>query len=223
MMKKQGGFSLIEMAIVLVVVGLLLGGALIPLSIQVEKKDRDITINQLSDMREALIGFALTNGYLPCPDTDGDGLMNRAATCAASEGGFPWVDLGVGAQDAWGQPFTYRVTAEFADTTPGAFGATCTPPLPPFNSFSLCSDGDITVLDASGGNFVATGIPAIIISHGKNWALTTSLDEAENTNGDATLVDTNYSNNNASTFDDLVIWISPNILKSKMLSAGITL
>ena len=70
---RQRGFSLLEMAIVLLVIGLLLGGALIPLSVQMEKRDRDSTRQQLLDMREALIGYALVNGRLPCPDTDGDG------------------------------------------------------------------------------------------------------------------------------------------------------
>jgi prepilin-type N-terminal cleavage/methylation domain-containing protein len=216
--KRHCGFSLLEMAIVLVVIGLLLGGALIPLSVQMEKRDRDSTRQQLLDMREALIGYALVNGRLPCPDTDGDGVMDIATTCASSEGNYPWVDLGVGKHDAWGQPFTYRVTASFADTNDGT-GCTASPSAG--LSFSLCSQGDITVLDADGGSFVATSIPAIVVSHGKNWALSTSADEAANTNADATLVDRVYSSNDTATFDDLVAWVAPNILKSKMLSAGV--
>ena len=58
------------------------------------------------------------------------------------------------------------------------------------------------------------------LSHGKNWALSSSLDETENTNADATLVDRVYSSNDTAAFDDLVVWVAPNILKSKMLSAG---
>jgi prepilin-type N-terminal cleavage/methylation domain-containing protein len=214
---RHSGFSLLEMAIVLVVIGLLLGGALVPLSVQMEKRDRDATRQQLVDMRQALIGYALVNGRLPCPDTDGDGVMDIATTCTSSEGNYPWVDLGVGRLDAWGQPFTYRVTASFADTNDGT-GCAASPSAG--LSFSLCSQGDITVLDADGGNFVATSIPAIVISHGKNWALSSSADEAANTDADATLVDRVYSNNSTATFDDLVVWVAPNILKSKMLTAG---
>ena len=69
----QNGFTLLEMAIVLVVLGLILGGILMPLSTQMEKQDRDETQRILEDIRDALIGFAMTNGRLPCPDTDGDG------------------------------------------------------------------------------------------------------------------------------------------------------
>jgi len=216
-MKVQSGFSLIEMAIVLVVVGLLLGGSLIPLSIQMEKKDRDATQKQLVNMREALIGFALTNGRLPCPDTDGDGLMDGVATCVDIEGGFPWVDLGLGKQDAWGQPFTYRVTSNFADSADGTSCSASTPGV----SFSLCSTGDITVFDGAAGNFVAINLPAIVLSQGKNWALSTSSHEAENTDGDTDFVARGYSNNTSSTFDDLLIWVPPNVLKSNMVSAGL--
>ncbi len=216
-MKAQSGFSLLEMAVVLVVVGLLLGGSLIPLSVQMEKKDRDATKKQLVHMREALIGFALTNGRLPCPDTDGDGLRDGVATCANAEGGFPWVDMGLGKLDAWGQPFTYRVTSSFADS---ADETSCSPSTAGV-SFSLCSTGDITVLDGAGGGSVAISLPAIILSHGKNWALTTSLDEAENSDGDLDFVDRVYSDIPGSGFDDLLIWLPPNILKNTMLTGGL--
>jgi len=212
----QRGFSLLEMAMVLVVVGLLLGGSLIPLSIQMEKQDRDATQQQLQDIRDALIGFALTNGRLPCPDTDNDGQMNGVSTCTSALGVIPWADLGVGQQDAWGQPFTYRVSSDFADNTDGT---ACSSPATIGVSFSLCSAGDISVLDAVGGNPVALTLPAIVLSHGKNWAATTGTDEAENSDTDAVYVDRSYSNNTGSPFDDLIVWVPPGILKNKMLTA----
>ena len=213
----QGGFTLLEIAIVMVVLGLLLGGAMLPLSIQMEKMDRDATHRQLTDIRDALMGFALVNGRLPCPDTDSDGLADGLPACSAVEGGLPWSDLGLGRQDAWGRPFTYRVSADFADQVDGT--ACLTPTLGV--SFSLCSLGDISILDADGGNPVASALPAVIISHGKNWAEVAGLDELENTDGDAILVDRFYSKNSDSTFDDLVIWLPPNILMNNMVSAGL--
>jgi len=211
----QSGFTLLEMAMVMVVLGLLIGGSLIPLSIQMEKKDRDATVRQLQDMREALIGFALSNGRLPCPDIDGDGVGDGAVTCFNAEGDFPWVDMGLGRMDAWGQAFTYRVSNDFADASDGTGCSVSTPGI----SFSLCSAGSITVLDGAGGDSVALFLPAIVISHGKNWAITSSTDEAENADGDSIFIDRVYSSNTASTFDDLLIWIPPNVLKSKMVSA----
>ena len=212
----QGGFSLLEMAIVLVVVALLLGGSLIPLSVQLEKQDRDTTKQQLQDINDALIGFALTNGRLPCPDTDNDGQMNGLATCTNTLGVIPWADLGVGQQDAWGQPFTYRVSGDFADN---ADGTACSSPATAGVSFSLCSTGDINVFDADGGNPVAINLPALVVSHGKNWAISTGADEAENTDTDSIYVSRSYSNNATSPFDDLILWVTPGILKNKMLTA----
>jgi prepilin-type N-terminal cleavage/methylation domain-containing protein len=61
------GFTLAEMAVVLVIVGLLLGGLLTPLSSQTELRLRSDNEKALADAREALIGFAIINGRLPCP------------------------------------------------------------------------------------------------------------------------------------------------------------
>lgn len=214
--RAQLGFTLLEMAIVMVVLGLLLGGILMPLSTQMEKKDRDETQKVLQDIRDALIGYAMANGRLPCPDTDGDGIIDMSGTCTNVQGTIPWVDLGVGKDDAWGQSFTYRVTGSFADNTDGTGCGVATAGI----SFELCSTADINILDASTGNPVANQIPVIVIAHGSNWATTTSADESENTDTDTIFVDRRPSMNAAPTFDDQVIWISSNILKTKLVSAG---
>lgn len=71
------GFTLIEVAVVLFIVTILLGSILIPLATQVEQRQISDTQKTLEEIREALIGFAVVNGYLPCPDTDNDGTENR--------------------------------------------------------------------------------------------------------------------------------------------------
>lgn len=212
----QQGFTLLEMAVVMVVLGLLLGGILIPLSTQMEKQNRDETQRTLQDIQDALIGYAMANGRLPCPDTDGDGILDMGGTCSNVRGTIPWVDLGVGKEDAWGQPFIYRVTGSFADNTDGTGCGTATTGV----SFELCSVADINILDAAAGNPVANQVPAMVVSQGKNWAITTSADENENTDNDTTFVDRTYSAKAPPTFDDQVIWVSPNILKARLVSAG---
>ena len=84
-MIKQGGFTLIEVAIAVVVIALLLGSILGPLSIRIEQADRQETQALLDEIKEALYGFSVTNGRLPCPDTDSDGSENR--TSGACTGG----------------------------------------------------------------------------------------------------------------------------------------
>ena len=61
------GFTLTEIAVAVAVLALLLGGLLIPLSTQIEGGRQREAQRQLENIREALIGYALANGRLPCP------------------------------------------------------------------------------------------------------------------------------------------------------------
>ena len=65
--RTSRGFSLIELALVIVVIALLLGSLLVPLQTQVENRKYDQTQRILDQAREALIGYAVANGYFPCP------------------------------------------------------------------------------------------------------------------------------------------------------------
>jgi type II secretory pathway pseudopilin PulG len=61
------GFTLLEMAILLLVIGLILSGLLPTLSIVVENRKRAQAMNELKEIREALLGFAVIHKRLPCP------------------------------------------------------------------------------------------------------------------------------------------------------------
>lgn len=239
--KKNCGFTLVEMAIVLMIVGLLLGGMLVPLSAQMEQRNISDTQKALTEIKEAIIGYALANGQLPCPavPTIATGQANAGivrptcTTVANSSGVLPWATLGVSETDAWGNRYTYRVTSDFADAiNPVAHvDGGCTPnPTPTLATFGLCSAGNLNVLSAApGGVTIAGSVPAVIISHGKNGAgaytpqgtqlaVGSNADEQENSDGST---DNNYvSHTPAPTFDDLVVWISPNILFNRMVAAG---
>lgn len=215
-MKHLQGFSLIEIAIVLVIVGLLLGGMMTPLATQFENAKRNETEQTLETIGEALYGYAISQGRLPCPDTNNDGIENLAgAACTAVFGNLPWVSLNVGNSDAWGRPFMYRVTAVYADTNDGSGCGTATVGV----SFSLCSSGDIQVLTAAAGNALANAVPAIILSRGANGAAV-GADENENGDNDTSFVVKEYSTLAANPFDDLVYWIVPGVLSNRMVKAG---
>src|SRR5574340_426127 len=98
---RSSGFTLTELAIVLVIVALLLGGLLVPLTAQVEQRRFRETQKALGEIREALLGFAVVNGRLPCPDTDAPGTAGYGEEnfpCTAppvAEGYLPWKTLGV--------------------------------------------------------------------------------------------------------------------------------
>ena len=234
----QNGFSLIELAIVLFILSLLLGSLLAPLSVQIEQERREGTQTQLDEIKEVLFGYTLNQNNallkfrLPCPDctdtsggcagmTANDGVEDIVAnTCATEIGNLPWVTLGVKESDAWGQRFIYRVTDDFADVTDGAI-------IPPactnstLNvSFALCSNGDIDIND-NAGNAVAQDVPALVFSRGKNYSEAGSAFEQENTDGDKDFIHTDFSGDDVNGYDDLMIWISPHILRTKLLNAGI--
>ncbi|MEN8219581.1 MAG: type II secretion system protein GspG, partial [Pseudomonadota bacterium] len=106
------GFSLVEMALVLFIISLLIGGLLIPLSTQMDQSRLKATQQDLKNIYQALLGFALINGHLPCPDINNDGIQDNPTSCD-TEGDLPWITLAIGRKDAWGQPFRYRVDAQY--------------------------------------------------------------------------------------------------------------
>jgi hypothetical protein len=191
----------------------MLGGLLVPLSAQMDQRNYNDTHKVLEEYREALIGYAMshvaTDGhpYLPCPDTDGDGAENRvvaSTTCTNVEGDVPWADLGLSPTDSWNTHYHYRVTQAFADSGVG---------------FTLSSSGNITVRDASGGNIVASSVPVIVISRGKN-GVGTGADETENSNNNTTFVSHTPSNTVGNVFDDLVVWVPSTILFNRVVAAS---
>jgi len=251
--KRSTGFTLIELAMVLFILGLLLSSFLAPLAARVEQQERNNTQIQLDEIEEILYGHVLQNNYLPCPDcptsiwsvgciavnaadptTINDGVEDMFppanTTCATEVGNLPWVTLGVKSTDEWNNIFTYRVDDTFADRNNATTDGTgCETGSATLNvSFSLCSDGNIDVLDSDNGNDVATNIPAIVVSHGKNWSDNNpSDDEAENYDDggagdtDQEFVDKDYSQESGSEFDDMLIWISPYVLKTMAVKSGI--
>jgi prepilin-type N-terminal cleavage/methylation domain-containing protein len=234
---NEQGFTLLELAIVLFVLTLLLGGLLAPFAIQVEQQERRETTERMTELRDAIFGFAIINGRLPCPDCrdtlgdcsvedmndgvedipmDGDGNPESGVECRTVTGNVPWATLGASGTDAWGHRFTYRVDGDFANTIDGTNAGNCVST--PGVSFEICAIGNIAV-ENQNGLAVASGIPAIIVSHGKNGSAQDewSVDEQQNNGEDTTFIEKQIS----PEFDDILIWISPHQLRMKMLRAGI--
>lgn len=229
------GYTLVELAVVLTITGLLLGGMLLPLGGQIEQQARQDTRQKLEAAREALMGHALIHGRLPCPADPAaigaDAGVARPPPCrqGTEHGVLPWATLGVAELDGWGRRFSYRVDPDYADLPAEATYAGCTPdPLPAQASFALCSNGNITLLSAAqSGSNIAIGIPAVVLSHGHNGhgghsaagqLLPPSDDADELENSDA---DSRFSVADASAhYDDQVIWLSNAILFNRMVAAG---
>lgn len=172
-----GGFTLVELAVVIAIVALLLGALLVPLATQIQGRNVRETRATLEEIREALLGFAMSQGRLPCPDTDNppDGLENAApGDCGGfpmiAEGFLPYQTLGVPASDAWGRIFRYAVTSEFTrPTVPGA------PPVSNNNQLDLADGGaaNIAVSTRDVNKALVTltvTAPAVVLSVGPNGA-----------------------------------------------------
>lgn len=226
-LKSQSGFSLIELSIVLLVLGLILTSTITGLSDLVWRARYAQAKKDLALAQEALIGYVISRGGLPCPDTDGyqgnpgtpDGEANSdgAGGCDDENGYLPWVDLGLKARDPWGGLYLYRIDTDYAKPPPV---------VDQLVTFDLTeTDGNIEVLDSSGGSPVANNIVAIFFSVGPNGYMAVgsspSVDENENLDNDISFVDKAYvpAGVSAAEFDDIMHWLSSFILKSKMVEA----
>ena len=65
--RLEPGFTLAELAIVLVIVSFLLGGMMAMFSSQQDTRKWNDTQSRLEAARDAILGFAIANGRLPCP------------------------------------------------------------------------------------------------------------------------------------------------------------
>ncbi|MDW8467838.1 MAG: prepilin-type N-terminal cleavage/methylation domain-containing protein [Burkholderiales bacterium] len=64
---RAAGFTLTELAVVLAIVGLLLGGLLYTLAAQTDQRNFEETRRRLEQARELLLSFAIVHGRLPAP------------------------------------------------------------------------------------------------------------------------------------------------------------
>ena len=103
------GFSLIEMAIVLIIISTLFTGTLPLLRFHYESKQLRTTEKTMRAIKDALYGYVVRYKRLPCADTNDDGIEN----CPAVQGTLPWMEVGAGRFDAWGNIFKYAIDSKF--------------------------------------------------------------------------------------------------------------
>lgn len=136
----QKGYSLFELVLVLLIASVVLVGVVRLLSTLDKSQKYQIEKTELATIKSAIIQFAIQNGRLPCPDTNGDGRMERVYEASSSEvrscgvtglngnavasaddqkrvvvGYLPYKDLGVAGQNRYGRRFQYVVTLHYAD------------------------------------------------------------------------------------------------------------
>lgn len=91
----QTGFSMVELTVVMAVLGLMTWAVSAAFGNVGPTRDRERALQVGETLRETVRAFALRNGHLPCPDTDGNGWESRATTgnlrCASATGQFGWL------------------------------------------------------------------------------------------------------------------------------------
>ena len=235
------GFTLIELAIVLFIVALLLGGMLLPLSAQQDIRARQETDKLLAETRDALLGYVVVNGSLPCPDTNFDGAADGSSgACTAQEGDFPYQTVGTTQADGWGYRLRYRVSSAFSGTIALTSASDIS------NLISIITRGDDPTTggstEAKKENALATA-PAVILSVGKNGyggtprgggtvsSPTAGTDEALNNSGAKKVsrspmpitsgcADNEVEGTPLCEFDDQLVWLSANTIFNRLVAAG---
>lgn len=236
---KVEGFTLVEIAVVLVIVAILLAGIVPTLSSQMEQKNRNETKKKLEEIKEALIGYAVINGRLPCPaapNTTGveafaSGGNASNGNCANFWNGFvPASTLGLTGLDSagyivdgWNNRIRYAVTTSNANAFTTSITSTTGMTLSGMNpDLVVCPTASTSSTSCSAGSPLTTSAPVVIYSTGPNGSSGgTSADEAENPNPNSADNDRVFASHDAGpNFDDLVVWLSLNTLLNRMVAAG---
>jgi type II secretory pathway pseudopilin PulG len=229
------GFTLIELAIVLFIITLLLGGVLTPLGQQIVERQNGEARRALDAARLALVGYALRSpdqaGPLPCPDVSrldpdehassdmstrsDDGIEDRQkdGSCLSQTGNLPWKTLDLAELDAWGNRLGYAVSQNWSDADRHALMAVD-------STLTLCTKRRCS----------STLAPAaILISYGRNGfgaingngtrnIAPTSSDELENSNRDHRfyMLPPRAADHADGEFDDLVLPLSSDWLRGRL-------
>ena len=246
----QRGFSLVEMAIVLLIVGLLMGGLLPGLASQMEQGRITDTKATMASITDALYGYAAGHrGALPCPATlasaGGPDPANAGTTtglCTDPFGGFiPGRLLGltpVNANgfvvDAWGNPIRYAVStmasgANRAITFENGvhelgianFGGFANTSPAANTLLSVCASSAGITPASCGSTANTTSRDAIALIYSYGPSGVPTSGPDEGRNNAVPATQFFVSHTKTDTFDHIVQWIPKNVYLTKMLAAGV--
>lgn len=221
MRRKQAlGFTLLELAIVILLIGIFMGLGVSALDVQQTNRAFSETREKQEKIKDALVTHLTNFTRLPCPDTNltvaspPDGNENRvggiptgACSNAASAaidpaiGVLPYLTLGLSRDDAldgWDNFFTYQVSLDNAATATIREGWTLT------NTFDVGNTGSITVNDRnSAGGVVplSNAVAAVVVSHGRNGLGAYTTKGTPNQAPPAATDESDNSDNNSIYFD----------------------
>lgn len=182
--RASGGFTLVEMAVVVALAGVLLSMGIAIANSLMDNTRRAVTKERMAAIKDIMAAYFVTNHRFPCPDTGDntganqgrDGVENRAvggvvpdptSACSAAgagnlDGTVPYLTLGLPrekALDGWGNFLSYRLD------TANNWHLSATFPPPP----AVCPNipAALSVFSAPAIAEVGTAV-FVVLSHGAN-------------------------------------------------------
>jgi general secretion pathway protein G len=108
-MLKRKGFTLLELLVVIVIIGLLAGYVAPRYFSQVGKSEIQVARSQVDALEKALDQFRLDTRHYPNPDQGLEALVTKPANEPNWSG--PYLKKAV-PNDPWGRPYVYRIPGE---------------------------------------------------------------------------------------------------------------
>ncbi len=264
MIKQQKGFTLVELSIVIAILGIVFVGFATGLGTFQHSKTTSEGQLSVGNIKKQVLNFGVINKYLPCPDTDDDGLENRTnatsailgnvQVCTNVTGMVPYLDLGLRESDAvdgWGNPIRYAVNTNanngslicdkrqaasmFCNFSVGTawFSLVDTPPFADDRgdgNYYVCSDSasacNATTV-ATNSNVVTDTATVLLVAYNEDGANTlANCGSASGANQENCDVDDYYHQKNHTSaegnfFDDVILALNGNEIKSLLLSQQI--
>ena len=249
-MRRAGsGFTLLELAIAMLVIALLLTSLTVPFAAQLQLRRQEETRQLLAEAREALLGFAAVHGRLPCPasaasrgeESVAPGGEAASGACSHFHDGFlPAAALALAPldeagflRDAWAARIRYAVSGSTevngianALTRAGGLRAATLPGLGAAPHYLIiCASGSGANGSSCGAanNQLTRRAAFVLLSTGPNGGAPAepASDEARNLDGDVVFVLREASVASTNGYDDLLTWVPIGGLVSRMMAAGL--
>lgn len=106
------GFTLLELLVVMVIIGLLAGFVGPRYFAQIGKSEIKVARAQIDALEKSLDQFRLDTGHYPTMEEGLEALVTRPASEAKWDG--PYLKKNV-PQDPWGNPYVYRIPGEHSE------------------------------------------------------------------------------------------------------------
>lgn len=240
------GFSMVEMAVTLVISSLVYVGFITFFFNAVKADKENITIARLDQIEEALGNYLRKNGTLPCPARRVDSLVSSTLGVAADCSTIvplgilnittPSSPIRIGAVpvraleldnnimfDGWNNKFTYAVIADLAVSSNA------------FQTFEPIGVGSFIIRDKNANQInISNDVSYVILSHGEKGIGSYNINgiqikscgtalESENCNDDYIFTDAKYyADANSSYYDDILRWKTRSrLIKSNNLAIAL--